>query len=283
MNRHIVPRLGIGVIAALCCAALFAPARPAAAWGPVTHAYMVLQIFPNAPPQAVFGAMAADMNDFAGWMPGLGACFKQLTHSESRHLRLSPFRLGMLTHNAEWGADSYAHAYFHLPTEKKYPMVLFEQLSHDTGITMHQAEDCIETVMDYVVARDLGPTFIARVAAAADAAGPNEEYDLVQAYTARVMQAIPQCSREQAAGAIRALFHSMKLFLANVAVLLSLPDRSLQHIGPTLLAAGLNMSMAQAAKSFDRAVCLCADWREHVDQISQDIAGEFRTFRFLCE
>ena len=255
---------------------LLTAAWPAEAFGPITHAYIAMQVFPDAPPSALFGAMAADMNDFDGWNNKLGSRFKHFTHAGADRLPPSPFQWGLLTHNSSWGADSYAHAYFHLPTEKLYPLRLYEQLSRDTAISMNDAEDVIETILDYVICRDLGSAFIHRIAEAADAVGPAEEQALIDAFAEPLSQEVPELTRDRAADSIRMMFQCDKTFLKGMAELMALPGTSLLATAPVLLAAGLNMNPALASRCVQRAVELCADWRVHLDEISREIAAHMQ-------
>ncbi len=264
-------------------AVLLVAAGSAWAWGPVTHAYIASQVFTDAPPTALFGAMAADMNEFSGWNKALDKHFKHLTHFEAARLPSSPFQRGMLTHSSDWGGDSYAHAYFHIPTDKQYPMCIYKQLSSDVGISMNDAEDVIETLMDYVICRDLGPAFIRRIAEAADAVGPAEEQALIEAFTEPLMQEMPEFSRERAEDAIRLMFRCDKTLLKETAELMSMPCESLLRIAPVLLAAGLDMNAAKAVRAVQCAIELCADWRPHLDAISQEIAAKMKTLDLVGE
>jgi len=256
-------------------------AYPAQAWGPITHAYIVCQAVPDAPPIALFGAMSADMNDCSGWGWALGKHFKRLTHFEAGLIAPSPFQLGLLTHNSEWGGDSYAHAYFHTPTDKLYPMRIFEQLSRETGISMNDAEDFIETLMDYVICRDLGLAFVHRIAEAANAAGAQEEQMLIDAFTQPLMDKMPELGREQAVDLIRSIFRCDAAFLRQTAELMTMPSESLMRIAPTLLAAGSGIDMAKAAQCVQRGVELCADWRGHLDEISKQMAEKMQSLGLL--
>jgi hypothetical protein len=284
MHPFIGKHRAIGVFVSYgLLAVLLAAAGPARAWGPATHAYIASQVFPNAPPTALFGAMAADMNDFSAWNDSLASNFKHLTHFEAGLLPSSPFQLGMLTHSSDWGGDSYAHAYFHVPTDKLYPMCLYEQLSREIGISMNDAEDVIETLMDYVICRDLGPAFIQRIADAADAAGPAEEQALIDAFTEPLMQKMPEFSRDRAVDSIRLMFRCDKSMLKQTAELMSMPAESLLRIAPILLAAGLDMDSAKAVRAVQYSIELCADWRPHLDEISQEIAAKMKTLHLIGE
>jgi hypothetical protein len=244
----------------------------AQAFGPVTHAYIASQVIRDAPGAALFGAMAADMNDLDGWNDKLGSCVKHFTHFEADKLSPSPFQRGLLTHNSSWGADSYAHAYFHMPTEKLYPLRVYEQLSQEFGITMNNAEDIIEAVIDYVVCRDLGPAFMQKLIDACDAVGPAEEQALVAAFAKPVSEKMPEFTEIAAARVLGVMFEGDKYFLKRTAEFMCLPDKTLVGIAPLLFSAGFNMDMDRAGRLVRRAVELCGDWRPHIDDIAREIA-----------
>jgi len=246
---------------------------PAWAYGPLTHAYIALQIYPDAPPQLLYGAMAADMNSFNGGNEAVASAMKTLTHFNAQLLAPSPFQLGMLTHNSTWGADSYAHAYFHIPTDKLYPMRLFEQLSTETGISMNDAEDMIETLMDVVICRDLGEPFITRVKQAIESAGPAEEQAVVDAFTIPLSQKVPELSPERTQTLLRTMFQCDKRTLRATANLLSLRFESLTQLAPALLAPAFHINMAKAEQCTRRAFELCTGWRPNLDAQAQAIAA----------
>jgi hypothetical protein len=137
--------------------------------------------------------------------------------------------------------------------------------------------------MYYVICRDLGPAFIGRIAEAADAAGPAEEQALLDAFTEPLMKEMPEFSRDRAVDSILLMFRCDKTILKETAELMSMPGESLLRIAPVLLAAGLDMDAAKAARSVQYGVELCADWRPHLDEISQAIAGKMKTLRLIGE
>jgi hypothetical protein len=264
--------------------AVFMAGWPAQAWGPITHAYIAAQVLPNAPPQALFGAMAADMNGFSfGRDKLLAGHLKRLTHAEASRLAPSPFQLGMLTHNSAWGADRYAHAYHYAPEEKLYAHRIFEQLSQETGISMNDAEDVIEMTMDYVICRDLGAPFIQRIAEAADAAGPCEEQAVVDAFTEPLMQTTPEFSREHIVEMIRAMFQCDKCFLKQLTQVMSFPDESLRRLGRLIIPVSAGTEMAKTDHCLQRAIELCADWRVHLDEIAHEIGDKMRSLHLIAE
>jgi hypothetical protein len=267
----------------LLLAVLLAGPWPALAWGPITHAYIAAQAIPNAPPAALFGAMCADMNDFNGWNEKLGSKMKGLTHFNADLVVRSPFQLGLLTHNSSWGGDSYAHAYFHVPTDKLYPLRVYEQLSQETGITMNEAEDFIETIMDFVICRDLDAAFAARIVEAADAVGETEEHALVDAFAEPLTKEMPELSHDQATDAIRMMFQCDKLFLKRMGELSAMPAELFIDAAPRLLAAGSGMDVTKARRCVQRGIELCADWRAHLDEQSREIAAKMRALGLIAE
>ena len=265
----------------LLLAAALLPALPAHAWGPMTHAYIASQIFPDAPPVLLFGAMVADMNGFSGLGEKGDSSLKHLTHREAKLLAPSQFKLGLLTHDGDWGADSYAHAYFHMPAEKLYPLRIYEQLSNETGITMNNAEDVIETVVDYVICRDLGRPFVKKILDAVNAAGPAEEQALVDAYAGPFMERVPELTREQAEKSIRKAFQCEKAALRFTAAFMLLSDKLQRTLWPYMISLGVDISFATGEKCTQRGIELCADWQPNLAQIAREMAAKMRELKFL--
>jgi hypothetical protein len=250
-----------------------AVSQSATAWGPFTHAYIALQVMPDAPPQALFGAMAADMNSFTASKETNSAC-KYFTHHQASLVAPSPFQSGMLTHNGDWGADSYAHGYFKSTSTKSYPYRIFEQLSSETGISINDAEDIIETVMDYVICRDRGPRFTARIAEAATAAGADDEQAMVDAFAEPLRERAKELTSVRAQWALRTMFRCDKILLRYLASCMSLPDTFLHDAGVYVLGHKFHMEPSKTEACVNRAFELCADWQPNLDAISEAIAAE---------
>jgi hypothetical protein len=265
---------------ALLAVALLA-ALPAHAWGPITHAYIASQIFPDAPPALLFGAMVADLNGFSGLGEEGDSALKHLTHREAKLLAPSPFELGLLTHDGDWGADSYAHAYFHMPTEKKYPLRVFERLSSDTGITMNNAEDVIETLLDYVICRDMGRAFVRKILDAVNAVGPAEEQALVDAYTGPLMERMPELTREKAEKTLRKAFQCEKAALKCTACFMLTSDKYQRAFAPYMIWLGTGIPFAVSGDCTRRGIELCADWRPSLDQIAREMGAKMRELKFM--
>lgn len=265
----------------LLLAAALLSALPAQAWGPMTHAYIASQIFRDAPPALLFGAMVADMDGFSGLGEKGDSSIKHLTHREAKLLAPSPFRLGLLTHDGDWGADSYAHAYFHMPTEKLYPLRVYQQLSSETGITMNNAEDVTETVVDYVICRDLGRPFVQKILDAVNAVGPAEEQALVDAYAGPLMERMPELTRERAEKTLRKAFQCEKVALRFTAAFMLLSDKVQRALWPYMISLGVDIKIATAEKCTQRGIELCADWRPNLDQIAREMGAKMREIKLL--
>ncbi len=264
----------------LLAAALVSP-LPAYAWGPIAHAYIASQIFPDAPPALLFGAMVADMNEFSGLGEKGSSSLKHLTHRQAKLLAPSPFALGLLTHDADWGADSYAHAYFHMPTGKMYPLRVYEQLSSETGITMNNAEDVIEGVVDYVICRDMGRAFVRRILDAVNAAGPAEEQALVDAYAGPLMERMPELTREKAETTLRKAFQCERVALRCTACFMLVSDKVQRALAPYMISLGTGVRFAIAGNCTQRGIELCADWRPNLDQIAREMGAKMRELKLL--
>ena len=267
--------------ACLLLAGALMTAWSAQAWGPIAHAYIASQIFPDAPPALLFGAMVADMNEFSGLGEKGSSAVKHLTHREAQLLAASPFKLGLLTHDADWGADSYAHAYFHMPTEKVYPLRVYEQLSRETGITMNNAEDVIETVIDYVICRDLGRPFVRKILDAVAAVGPAEEQALVDAYAGPLMEQMPELTRERAETTLRKAFQCERVALRCTACFMLLPDKVQSTLWPYMISLGADIRFAIAGNCTQRGIELCTDWRPNLDKIALEMGAKMRELKFL--
>ena len=247
--------------------------QPVMAWGPFTHAYIAAKAIPDAPPQALFGAMAADMNAICG-KKTIGNAFQKLTHYQASLVSSSPFQLGMETHNTNWGADSYAHAYFRNPDEKPYPYVVFRQLSEEMDISLHEAEDITEAIMDYVICRDLGLEFSRDIIEAIESVGPVEEQALVDAFTEPLCEKVKNLSPARAERIIRSAFHLDRFLLRILTSFMALPDKVRLDIGIPLVAGHFDMDAEKMEHCIERGIELCSDWRMHLDPISDAIALE---------
>lgn len=238
-------------------------AHLACAWGPVTHAYLAQQVIPEASPQALLGAMCADMNGFLLGDRKMAGNLKRLTHTEAMRLPDTAFRAGMLTHNADWGADRYAHAYHYHPDESAYPHTIFKRFADEFGVSIHEAEDVLEIVLDYVIARDTGEAFVRQIAAAADSGDAREAEMLVAAFAEP-----PGEARNETADTIRRCFQCHRLFLRQLADGLLMPDEAQRM----LLRLAMPPKAGDADRSLQRAVELCADWRAHLNRMAEEIA-----------
>jgi len=273
-NGHATPKRGGPFVLVCLTGILLSASVTAHAWGPATHLYIAQRVVPDASPELLFGAMAADMFDFEIFNRGLKAEFKRMTHGEAERLPASEMRTGFLTHNRVWGADAYAHAYGDPQTTMLYPKRIIEALSADEGISPHQAEDCIEMTLDYVVRRDLGPALAATVTACAEAATPPCEQALVDTYAPLLAERVSGLDRGQAEDAIRRMFRCYRIFLQQYAVLMAYPDSSREALMPKVLAAALSVEPDKAERCFAKAVALCSDWRAEVDAIAAAICSK---------
>lgn len=262
-----------GRCAAVVClmGILLSVSDAAHAWGPATHLYIAQRIFPDASPELLFGAMSADMFDFAIFNRSLKAEFKRMTHGEAERLPACDMRTGLLTHNRYWGADAYAHAYGDPNTTMLYPKRIIKALSKEEDISLHQAEDCIEMILEYMVRRDQGPALAETVRACAQAATPQCEQALVDTYAPLLAERVSGLDRGQAEDAIRLMFCGYRTFLEQYAILMLESDASRDVLVPKMLAAALSVQPDKAERCFRKAVELCSNWREEMEPIAAAI------------
>jgi len=242
------------------------------AWGPATHLYIAYRIFGEDQPASLYGSMVPDMCDIEVFNRAAKGAFKHITHYDYDRLAPSPFARGFATHNQKWGGDSYAHAYLVKELTAEYPKVIFEQLSRETGISVHQAEDCIEMVLEYAIRRDLGPEFGKLVASSPDAVGKAEEDALVKAFAKPFSEKVAGLSEAEAAEHIRIMFSCHRLLTKCYGRLMTLDEELLRPLGPVAVMIYLKTSKDRANTIFERACELCEDWQEHLDIIADEIA-----------
>ncbi len=265
-------RFGIAAIT------LFAAAA-ASAWGPAAHWYLARKALPGAQPSALFGAMAADMNDCEWRNRAVAGAFKRLAHDHSEYLSPSAFRLGLLTHNAQWGADAYAHAYGHDDTSKPYPADRIRLLSKKMGLSMGDAEDVFEASMELAIRLSWGPSLGAEMQRCAESVGPREETWLVDAYAAPLMERVPGLSRASAEEAIRRMFRCYRILVRDYGALLSRGDPSLRLLAPRIYGMAFGFDRERANQCLACALSLCLDWRDQLDAIAAAMKPELERLR----
>jgi hypothetical protein len=218
--------------------------------------------------------MSADMNDFEFFDRALRSSFKRLTHDRSDLLPLSAYRFGLLTHNAQWGADAYAHAYGHNDPAKPYPADRLHQLSEATGLSMQDAEDVFEMTMEYAICASSGAELGSLLRECADAVGDREEQALIGAYAEPLMERVPGLTKERAVESIRRMFRCYRIFLRNYGSLMHYDEAQLRGMVPRMFTLAFGFSRERAEQCFTCAIALCADWQQQLDAIAVRIKAD---------
>lgn len=233
----------------------------AVAWGPTTHMYIARCVTESSDAIVTYGAALPDMNAVLLSEPQVNAAIKDLLHDEFDLLPPSFLGIGVATHNSFWGADYYAHLFWHPEnpeTDTTYSTIKIRQLSADLGISLGNAEDLFEGTIDYLIRIDHGPAMAAMVERAAEA-GLSAEQVLVDTYTAPLMQRLPSLTQEEAEGYIRYAAQGFQFITRLFGQQLAQDDETVTEAVPPLLARYLGIDEETAETYFNYAVALCQD------------------------
>lgn len=250
---------------------LFVLALPASAWGPTTHTYLITKILGTENHDAVFGSTLPDFNGAARLRPRVDATIKHLTHYEFDRLAPSMFALGFSTHNGVWGADHFAHRYLEDEQSTYYATRKIKELSRETGLNLHLAEDVFEAAMDIRIAVDCGPWLGNLLRASARASGPENEQALVDAFAAPLAERAPELAPADAANALRWACRAHKTLMQAYGIQVTQSQGYMFRVGVPLLAKHLQCDYATASRHLEFAYGLCADWRPEMDQMAERV------------
>lgn len=246
------------------------------AWGPATHAYLVLKAFPGADPDMVFGAMHPDFNALVTGSPEAKSRLKHLTHYEFSRLKPSSFAQGFASHNGDWGADSFAHQYLRKEDRNAFPASTIHQISQELNISEHEAEDLFEGVMDVAVALSYGPELGRAIIAAANASGKENEDALVEAFCRPLCDSVPGLTPEQAESDIRWASRLHKVLLRACGIQLMQSRAHYSRFAPFFLSKALNCDTATASRYFEKTFGLCAGCLPDLDKVAGELAKRMK-------
>ncbi|OQC07808.1 MAG: hypothetical protein BWX80_00838 [Candidatus Hydrogenedentes bacterium ADurb.Bin101] len=239
----------------------------AMAWGPSTHAYIASCVTGGRNLSVLFGAMLPDCNAVIRENAAEASALKTLGHRDFDRLVPSALKTGFMTHNAEWGADYYAHSIYSKTPPEEYSVRKFRQLSDEFGITVSQAEDVIEMCVDIQIRLLLGPSWGALIERAAKASGEAHEQALVDAYAAELAARVPGLSREKAETDIRMAVRGYKSLAATLGRQLQSGEEEIHAAIPPVLAMYLDCDGTQAATYYRRGLEITTDCMTEMDRI----------------
>ena len=251
----------------------------AQAWGPATHAYLVLKMpgGDNADLDTVFGAMHPDLGAVAFGQKEFASRLKRLTHYEFDRLPRGPFALGVTLHNGAWGADRFAHRYLHGKDPTKFPADKVAELCQALGIDQKQGEDLFEFTLDAALAIECGPELGQRITASAQASGKANEEALVDAYAAKLTEVVPGLTLAGAEQSIRWASRIHKTFLKAYGLQLARSEAYILRNTPMFLARFLGCSRQEADRCFRTALEICHGLRPQLDALAVELAGNLQS------
>jgi hypothetical protein len=246
----------------------------AQAWGPATHAYLVLKMpgGENVDLDTVFGAMHPDLGSVAFGQKEFASRLKRLTHYEFDRLPRGPFALGVTLHNGAWGADRFAHRYLHGKDPTKFPADKVAELCQALGIDQKQGEDLFEFTLDAALAIECGPELGQRITASAQASGKANEEALVDAYAAKLTEVVPGLTLAKAEESLRWSSRIHKTFLKAYGLQLARSEAYILRNTPMFLARFLGCNRQEADRYFRTALEICHGLRPQLDALAAELA-----------
>lgn len=251
----------------------------AAAWGPATHMYIAQCVAESQHDDILFGAALPDLNATLSSQPQIASALNRLTHFEADLLPPSYLAIGMVTHNGDWGADYYAHIFFHPEdpdSATTYSSLKISEFRSVLGVTSGQAEDLLEMTMDYLVRMDNGPQVGNWIVRSARAFGPHQEQMMVGAFAQPLSDRVPGLALEDAESNIRTACAAFKFLTDTFGIQLQREDEDIASAIPPLLARYMHIDEETAATYFEYAVAACQeDHQAELDRICANIRSRF--------
>lgn len=260
-------------IACLVCVASAFMSPQAHAWPPATHVYLVERITGSRDPDIIYGSMAADFDGAVLFNKKARAVLKHMTHFEFDRLEPGKFATGFASHNGEWGADYYAHLYYDESAAPIYSTKKLRQLSIEFGISMNQAEDSFEGVIEFLIRIEYGPE-LGRLIVDSAARSTHEE-ELVKAF------ALPLSERaglsfEDAANEVRRAARTYQAVALTYGKQLMIEDEDyLRKLAVLALQAYLGFSPERAKQYLERGIKISKDdYQAEMDRITRNIRAK---------
>ena len=259
-----MPRFILSVLAVLA-------AFPAGACGPAAHAYIAMRALGIESGPALMAAALPDFNGAFHFLPGAEGRIKYLTHYEFDRMAPSDCATGFATHNGEWGADSFAHAYLRDATGSGYFTAKIRELSERCDITMNEAEDLFDGAVEIALAQQVGPSLGRALTASARAAGRAEEDAVVEAFAAPLAETTTLTEAE-AESCLRWAHRAFKSVMTAYGVLLQQDAVYQKPIAIRVIGLQFGWSPKAARERLDVAFLLATDCRPALDVIAASIA-----------
>ncbi|HOZ46861.1 MAG TPA: hypothetical protein PLO37_00435 [Candidatus Hydrogenedentes bacterium] len=256
---------------------LLAVSSPAAAWGPVTHAYLAARITGSEDPAVLYGSMLPDCNGGLLYNKPANSALKHLTHYEFDRLAPSAMATGFTTHNGAWGTDRYAHIYYDTSAPEIYSTRKMKALCSEFGFTMQDAENVFEGVIEYFIRIDQGAALVEKAAKAAEAAAFEEA--MIAAYAQPMTERVAGMTLEQAQAEVRKAVQGFrvvnKMYTEELA---RRSDNDVRKYLPMALAPAMKCDTATCDRYITRCIDLCRkDYQAEMDRIVGEVRAKMES------
>jgi len=245
----------------LCLVGLWLVAVNAQAFGPGTHFYVSQRILGPGQEAAWFAAALPDCEGFASTSQ-IKSAMKSLTHHHWYHMPRTPFGIGFSLHNGDWGADYYAHNYYHPEIPPSFMALNMKEFSEISGCALGDAEALFEAMYDYVLRRDLGPaygTIIYEAAVLANQAAYRDQF--VRAYAEPLRERVPSLTRTAAETELAMMYNKFVLLMKLYGSQIGEGDLSvLKATCVDLLKGYMNVDDETALDYFDLMEGMCGNY-----------------------
>jgi hypothetical protein len=198
---------------------------------------------------------------------------KHLTHYDPSRMPPGPFAAAFASHNGDWGTDSFAHAYFYHPETPTFMTAAIRRFCAATGLDEHGAEDYIEAIVEYVVRKTWGGELGSLLTACADAATPEHEQMLVDAYAAPLAEETGEREPAHAEMVVRGAFRGYCGLLRVYGKYMALPEKDIADTVPRLIAAAFGISEAAARERVALVTDEADAWAAEFKRMGAELRG----------
>jgi len=253
-------------------AAILCLGMDAYGWAPATHAYLAERITGSQDPDIIYGSMVVDFYGAVLFNKAANDALHHMTHFDFEWLEPSTFATGFATHNGAWGADYYAHLYYDKTAEPIYSVRKLRQMSSEFNITMQQAEDSWEGIIEFLVRLEYGPEL--GVLIQQSASGSTHEEALVEAF-AQPLAKKTGLSVEEASTEIRKAARAYQTLALTYGQQLAMDQDYLRRLAVIAIRAYLGCDLETAKRYFERGIEISRDdYKQEMDRICENIRAK---------
>lgn len=243
----------------------------AAAWGPATHMYLLRVACPEATPEMYLAGALPDPYAMAPGPKPMKGRVKHLTHYDPCRMPASPFAAAFASHNGDWGADAFAHAYHYRPDEPGFMTESIRRFSEATGLDQHEAEDHVEAIVELVVGDAWGDALGPLLVSGADALTLEHREALVDAYAAPLAEGLEGLDPVRVEMTLRSAIEGYCGLLRVYGKYLSMPKEDIARTAPKLLAAAFGIPERVARARVKLVMDDAEEWTAELKRLGEEL------------